>query len=321
MAKKLKDEFQNTIRTLHYSYRTGLTYWNWVHRYIIFHNKRHPQEMGVEEVQKFLTYLAVEGKVSASTQNQALSALLFLYKRVLRIDIPWVEDVVRAKHRVRVPVVLTRHEVARILGRMRNKHWLMAKLMYGGGLRLTECLRLRVQDIDKEYLQITVRNGKGGKDRRTILPESVIAHLDHQLEVVRKVHRADVEDGQNGVSLPQAIDRKFRGAAKGWKWQYLFPASRYAYIHHNQSLRRHHAHATGCTRALKEAVDATGITKRVSSHTLRHSFATHLVESGYDIRTVQELLGHADVKTTQIYTHVLKRGGHAVKSPLDFSEG
>jgi len=317
MAKKLKDEFSDVIRTLHYSYRTGETYWGWIHRYILFHDKRHPRDMGTEEISQFLSYLATEGKVAASTQNQALSALLFLYKRVFNVELPWVEGVIRAKNPVRVPVVLTRTEVATILGLMQNKYWLMAKLMYGSGLRLTECLRLRVQDIDFEYLQITVRTGKGAKDRRTILSESVVAHIEHQLQLVRGIHKQDIEESRNGVSLPQAINRKFRAAPNDWKWQYLFPSGKYAYIHHNQSMRRHHAHKTAFNRALKKAVDLSGVNKRVSSHTLRHSFATHLIESGYDIRTVQELLGHADVKTTQIYTHVLKRGGHAVKSPLD----
>lgn len=256
-------------------------------------------------------------EVAASTQNQALSALLFLYKRVLRIDLEWVDGVIRAKSSVRVPIVLTCSEVAAILGLMRDKYWLMGKLMYGSGLRMTECLRLRIQDIDIEYLQLTVRNGKGGKDRFTILPAAAVSHIEHQLDLVRRIHAQDVEENRNGVSLPQAIDRKFRAASKDWKWQYLFPSSKYAYIHHNQSMRRHHAHATTFTRALKQAVDLAGTNKRVTSHTLRHSFATHLIESGYDIRTVQELLGHSDVKTTQIYTHVLKRGGHAVKSPLE----
>jgi integron integrase len=317
MAKSLRDQFRDLIRARHYSYRTGETYWNWVRRFILFNSKRHPRELGTTEIQGFLSHLATEGKVSASTQNQALSALLFLYKQVLGIELPWVEDVVRAKRPVRVPVVLTKSEVTSILRCMQGKHWLMAKLMYGGGLRLTECLRLRVQDIDKEYLQITVRDGKGAKDRYTLLPESEIAHIDHQLDVVRSVFEKDYAEGRNGVSLPHAINRKFRGASTSWKWQYLFPSSKYAYIHHNQSLRRHHAHASSLARALKRAVDLSGVNKHVTSHTLRHSFATHLIQNGYDIRTVQVLLGHAHVQTTEIYTHVLKRGGHAVRSPLD----
>ncbi len=223
MAKKLRDEFSDVIRTLHYSYRTGETYWGWAYRYIVFHNKRHPRDMGTREVAQFLSYLATDGRVAASTQNQALSALLFLYKRVLRIDLEWVEGVIRAKSSVRVPIVLTRSEVAVILGLMRDKYWLMGKLMYGSGLRMTECLRLRIQDIDIEYLQLTVRNGKGGKDRYTILPAAAVSHIEHQLDLVRRIHAQDVAENRNGVSLPQAIDRKFRAASKDWKWQYLFP--------------------------------------------------------------------------------------------------
>lgn len=317
MAKRLEAQFRDVIRTHHYSFLTGRTYWGWVRRFILFHNKKHPRDMGVDEIRRFLSYLAVQGKVSASTQNQALSSLLFLYKKVLEIDLPFVEDVVRAKRPVRVPVVLTQAEVASVLRAMQGKYWLMAKLMYGGGLRLNECLRLRVQDIDQDMLQITVRTGKGAKDRYTILPESELSHIEHQLDVVRSIFEKDLREKRYGVSIPQAIDRKFPGARTDWKWQFLFPSNRYAYIYHNQSVRRHHAHSTSFTRALKRAVDIAGIQKRVSSHTLRHSFATHLIEQGYDIRTVQELLGHAQVQTTEIYTHVLKRGGHAVKSPLD----
>lgn len=317
MAKKLEEEFRDVIRTHHYSYLTGVTYWSWARRFILFHKKRHPRDMGVDEIRSFLSHLAVRGKVSASTQNQALSSLLFLYKKVLGIDLPFVEDVVRARRPVRVPVVLTKAEVSVVLGAMQGKYWLMAKLMYGGGLRLNECLRLRVQDIDKEMLQITVRSGKGAKDRYTILPQSEVAHIEHQLDVVRVIFEKDLREKRHGVSLPQAIERKFRGASNDWKWQYLFPSSQYAYIHHNQDMRRHHAHPSSLNRALKAAVCSTGINKRVSSHTLRHSFATHLIENGYDIRTVQELLGHAQVQTTEIYTHVLKRGGRAVRSPMD----
>lgn len=317
MPKTLRDEFRDVIRTHHYSYRTGETYWGWVRRFILFHDKRHPRDMGVAELEAFLSYLATDGKVSASTQNQALSSILFLYKKVLKIELPFVEKVVRAKRPERVPVVLTRSEVAKVLRGMQGKYWLMAKLMYGGGLRMTECLRLRIQDIDTERLQVTVRDGKGAKDRYTILPESELGHIEHQFDVVRAVFEQDVKEGRNGVSLPQAIDRKFKKARNDWKWQYLFPSSKYAFIRHNQSLRRHHSHPSTFTRALRTAVNLAGINKRVSAHTLRHSFATHLIENGYDIRTVQELLGHAQVQTTEIYTHVLKRGGRAVRSPMD----
>jgi integron integrase len=317
MARKLRDEFRDVIRTHHYSYQTGQTYWDWSRRFIAFHDMRHPREMGAPEIQAFLTHHATRRRVAASTQNQALSALLFLYKKVLKIDLPLISDVVRAKRPVRVPIVLTREEVARIIRCLHGKYWLMASLLYGSGLRLTECLRLRVQDIDTEYLQLTIRDGKGAKDRRTILSQKLVPHLEHQFNYVRELLDRDIRHRRNGVSLPYAIDRKFRGAAKEWRWQYVFPSSKYAWIHHNRSLRRHHAHPSTLTRQLKHALQESGVHKRATSHTFRHSFATHLLESGYDIRTVQELLGHAQVQTTQIYTHVLQRGGNAVRSPLD----
>lgn len=317
MAKRLEEQVKDEIRIRHYSYRTGVSYWNWIKRYIVFYDKKHPSEMGAEEIQNYLSFLATKRRVSASSQNQALSALLFLYKTVLKLELPWMDDVIRAKRPVRVPIVLTRSEVATILKCLHGRSWLMANILYGSGLRLTECLRLRVQDIDLEYLQLTIRNGKGGKDRRTILPEILVPHIQHQLEYVEGILERDVEEGANGVSLPDAIDRKYRGASKDWRWQYLFPSSKYAYIQQNQGMRRHHAHPSGLARILKQAVQESGVQKRATSHTFRHSFATHLLESGYDIRTVQELLGHSNVKTTQIYTHVIKRGGHAVRSPLE----
>lgn len=317
MAKRLQEQVEEEIRVRHYSYRTGVTYWKWVKRYILFYDKKHPSEMGAEEIQNFLSFLATKRRISASSQNQALSALLFLYKNVLKIELPWMDDITRAKRPIRVPIVLSRTEVAGILKCLQGRSWLMANILYGSGLRLTECLRLRVQDIDFEYLQLTIRDGKGGKDRRTILPETLVPHVEHQLEFVRGVFERDVEEGSNGVSLPDAIDRKYPNASTDWRWQYLFPSSKYAYIKHNQSMRRHHAHPSGLARVLKQAVKEAGIPKRATSHTFRHSFATHLLESGYDIRTVQELLGHSNVQTTQIYTHVMKRGGHAVRSPLE----
>jgi len=317
MAKRLVDGIREVFRTEHYAYRTEETYLKWIKRFIQHNGNRHPRELGAEEIQAFLTHLAVDVRVSASSQNQALSSLLFLYKKVLGIDLPWMDEIVRAKRPSRVPVVMTRAEVTRVLSCLHGKHWLMASILYGSGLRLVECLRLRIQDIDFEYLQITVRGGKGNKDRLTVLPETLVSHIEHQMAYVKGVLERDIARGRNGVSTPNAIARKYKNAPLSWKWQYLFPASRYAYITHNQRLRRHHEHASGLSRAVKNAVVESGINKRASSHTFRHSFATHLLDRGCDIRTVQELLGHSDVKTTQIYTHVLKRGGHAVRSPLD----
>jgi integron integrase len=317
MAKKLLDTVRDVLRLHHYSYRTEESYVQWIRRFILFHNKRHPREMGAEEIQRFLTMLATRGKVAASTQNQALSAILFLYKKVLGVDLPWMEDIVRAKRPVRVPVVLTQDEVARVLAAMTGKYWLMASILYGSGLRLAECLNLRVQDVDFEYLQLTIRDGKGRKDRRTVLPTSLVAHLQQHFEWVRSINEQDIRKQRSGVSLPMAINRKYRGAALDWKWQYLFPSSRYAFIHGNNEQRRHHTHPSNLTRAVKRAVVQAGITKRATCHTFRHSFATHLLEAGYDIRTVQELLGHSSVQTTMVYTHVLKRGGNAVRSPAD----
>jgi len=317
MAKRLEELVSDEIRIRHYSYRTGVTYWKWIKRFILFYDKKHPSEMGEDEIQNFLSYLATKRRISASSQNQALSALLFLYKNILKIELPWMDDIVRAKRPIRVPIVLSRSEVSIILQCLQGRYWLMANVLYGSGLRLTECLRLRVQDIDFEYLQLVIRDGKGGKDRRTILPETLVPHIEHQLEYVRGVFERDIEDGANGVSLPDAIDRKYKNASNEWRWQYLFPSSKYAYIKHNEGMRRHHAHSSGLARVLKQAVIESGVQKRATSHTFRHSFATHLLEGGYDIRTVQELLGHSSVQTTQIYTHVMKRGGFAVRSPLE----
>lgn len=317
MAKKLLDTVRDVLRLHHYSYRTEETYVQWIRRFILFNNKRHPREMGAQEIQRFLTTLATDGKVAASTQNQALSSILFLYRKVLEIDLPWMDDIVRAKRPVRVPIVLTQVEVARVLSAMSGKYWLMASILYGSGVRLAECLNLRVQDVDFDYLQLTVRDGKGRKDRRTILPQSLVVHLKQHFEWVRSINQQDKRRKLSGVSLPHAIDRKYRRAALEWKWQYLFPSSRYAFISANNDQRRHHAHPSNLTRAVKIAVAEAAINKRATCHTFRHSFATHLLEAGYDIRTVQELLGHANVQTTMIYTHVLQRGGSAVRSPAD----
>lgn len=313
----LTDVVRHKLRVLHYSYRTEESYLKWIRRFVRFNCARHPRDLGKKEIESFLSYLATEGNVSPSTQNQALSAILFLYKNVLEIDLPWLDDVVRAKRPVRIPVVLTRDEVSRVLKAMNGKYWLMSSILYGSGIRLTECLRLRVQDIDFDYLQLTIRDGKGAKDRRTILPESLVPHLRRQLEWVRGIHERDLERKLPGVSLPYAIERKYHGAANDWRWQYVFPSSRYAFIHENNEKRRHHAYPDNLGRAVKAAVRESGINKRATCHTFRHSFATHLLESGYDIRTIQELLGHASVETTMIYTHVIKRGGKAVRSPVD----
>ncbi len=303
MVQKLVDVINEVCRTEHYAYRTEETYLYWIKRFVSFNGNRHPRELGAVEIQQFLSNLAIEFRVSASTQNQALSAILFLYKKVLGIELSWMDDIVRARRPKRVPIVLTRTEVSRVLACMDGRYWLMASLLYGSGLRMIECLRLRVQDVDFEYLQLAIRGGKGGKDRHTVLPEKLIPDVQHQMERVQRIMERDKKLGKNGVSLPHAIDRKYRTASLSWKWQYLFPSGRYAFIRHNDSRRRHHSHTSGLSRA--------------TTHTFRHSFATHLLERGCDIRTVQELLGHADVKTTQIYTHVLKRGGNAVRSPLD----
>lgn len=319
MGKRLMEEARDVFRTLHYSYRTEVTYIKWIKRYIKYHGNTHPRELGPSAIQGFLTDLAIRGKVSSSTQNQALSAILFLYKKVLGVDLPYLDEIVRAKRPKRVPIVLTRSEATKVLGCMQGRYWLMASLLYGSGLRTSECLSLRVQDIDFQYLQLTVRDGKGSKDRRTILPETLVPHLEHQMDAVRMMLERDREHGRTGVSLPEAIDRKYKNAALSWRWQHIFPSKNYAFIRRNLGRRRHHAHPSGLSRAVKIAVEESGINKRATAHTFRHSFATHLLESGYDIRTVQELLGHSDVKTTQIYTHVLKRGGHAVRSPLDTS--
>ena len=311
------DEVRRIARLHHYSYETEKAYSQWIRRFILFHQKRHPKEMGAVEVQAYLSYLATSRNVAASTQNQALSALLFLYQKVLDQDLPWLAEIVRAKRPVRVPVVLTRSEVQRLLDALVGQKWLIASLLYGSGLRLIECLRLRVKDMDFEYLQITVRGGKGNKDRYTMLPEKLVPHLRRQLEFVRGLHEEDGITRKSGVSIPYAIDRKYKNAPREWKWQYLFPSKRYAYIRYHQEQRRHHAHPSSVQRSVKNAVLQAQIHKHASCHTLRHSFATHLLETGYDIRTVQELLGHSNVQTTMIYTHVIKRGGNAVRSPFD----
>jgi integron integrase len=314
---KLLDQVRGVIRTLHYSIRTEEAYVDWTRRFILFHRKRHPKEMGKDEIESFLSHLAVEGRVSASTQSQAKAALLFLYQKVLKVQVDWLKDVVAAKQPQRLPTVLTIDEVRSLLAHMEGVPWLIASLLYGSGLRVLEACRLRVLDIDFGMRQIIVRNGKGAKDRVTMLPESLVEALKSQLELARLQHQRDCEQGGGDVYLPFALDRKYPNAEKEWKWQYAFPSGRLSRDPRSGAIRRHHNEEQRVQRAVRQAALDAGIEKRVTPHTLRHSFATHLLQGGYDIRTVQELLGHKDVRTTMIYTHVLNRGGHGVRSPLD----
>jgi integron integrase len=314
---RLLDQVREKLRLKHYSIRTEQAYADWVKRFVLFHGKRHPERMGEVEIEAFLTHLAVERNVAASTQNQALSALLFLYKEVLGRELGWLDNLTRAKRPARVPVVLTSTEVRSLLARLTGRHWLMASLLYGAGMRLMECVRLRVKDIDFEYTQITVRDGKGEKDRVTMLPSSAVALLKTHLEQVKAIHEQDLREGFGEVYLPFALARKYPNAGKEWGWQYVFPATKRSGDPRSGKERRHHIEEQSLQRAVKKAIRDAGIHKPASCHTLRHSFATHLLQSGYDIRTVQELLGHKDVSTTMIYTHVLNKGGKGVRSPLD----
>ena len=314
---KLLDQVRDTIRRKHYSLRTETTYIDWIKRYIFFHNKRHPAEMGAREMEQFLNHLAVDRKVAASTQNQALSALVFLYREVLRQEFKWMENLERAKKPARLPVVLTETEVRHILAHLDGRNWLMASLLYGAGLRLMECVRLRVKDIDFEYRQITVRDGKGYRDRVTMLPESSAKLIKSHLEKVRVLHEQDCAAGYGDVFLPFALERKYKNAGRQWGWQYVFPAAKRSVDPRSGKARRHHVDEKSLQRAVKSAVRAAKISKPATCHTFRHSFATHLLQKGQDIRTVQELLGHKDVSTTMIYTHVLNKGGRGVQSPLD----
>jgi integron integrase len=314
---KLLDQVRNVIRRKHYSIRTEQAYIDWIKRFIIYHGKRHPGEMAEEEVAEFLTHLARDLNVAASTQNQALSALLFLYKEVLKHEIGWLEKVERAKRPPKVPVVLSRGEVKQIFAHLHGVPKLMAGLLYGSGLRLMECVRLRVKDVDFELAQIIVRDTKGGKDRVTMLPLNLAEPLRRHLLRVEAQHEQDLEDGFGSVHLPFALARKSPKAARDWAWQYVFPSSRLSVDPRTGEKRRHHIAEGILQTALKRAVDAAGIVKRANCHSLRHSFATQLLSKGYDIRTVQELLGHKDVSTTMIYTHVLNKPGIGVRSPLD----
>jgi integron integrase len=313
---KLLNQVRAVARMRHLSHRTEDVYHNFIKRYILFHDKRHPKEMGAEEISKFLTHLAVEEKVSASTQNQAFFALLFLYRDVLRIDLPKIENVLRAKRPEHIPVVFTPKEAKAILANLSGIPFLVASLLYGAGLRLSEALRLRVKDIDFESKQISVRDGKGARDRTTILPEFIVETLKNHLVIVEFTHKEDLRHGFGDVWLPFALAKKYPNAGREWKWQYIFPSTKISPSREDGVLRRHHASDSTIQKAVREAMQKAEIIKHGNCHTFRHSFATHLLENQYDIRTVQELLGHKDVRTTQIYTHVLKNKSF-VKSPLD----
>lgn len=314
---RLLDRVRERLRLKHYSYRTEQQYVAWIRRFILFHGKRHPAVMGGAEVEAFLSHLATQRGVSASTQNQALSALLFLYRGVLNIELPWLDNVVRAKRSQRVPVVLTKEEVRAVLTHLQGEHWLIASLLYASGLRLMEALRLRVKDVDFDFRQIIVRDGKGAKDRVTVLSERLMDPLREHLQRVRERHEMALTRGYAGVELPDALARKYPRAHVEWGWQYVFPARRPSRDPRTGAWRRHHVIEDSVQRRVRNAVRAAGLVKPASCHTFRHCFATHLLEHGYDIRTVQELLGHSDVATTQIYTHVMRKGASAVRSPFD----
>jgi integron integrase len=316
-SKKLLDQMRDAIRLKHYSIRTEDAYTDWVKRFILFHDKRHPAEMGVPEITAFLTHLAVHDQVASSTQNQALNALVFLYREVLGLELDSPINLVHAKKPHHLPVVLTREEVQAVLRQLQPEYQLMAKLLYGSGLRLLECLRLRVKDLDFTRRELVVRDGKGLKDRVTMLPMPLVEPLKAHLVKVQQIHADDLANGYGAVYLPYALERKYPNANREWAWQYVFPADRLTQDPRSPALRRHHVGETSLQKAVRDAVRAAGLLKPATCHTFRHSFATHLLENGYDIRTVQELLGHADVKTTMIYTHVLNRGGLAVRSPLE----
>ena len=314
---KLLDEVRQLLRVRHYSLRTEEAYLAWIRRYILFHRKRHPRDLAENDVSAFLSSLAINGRVAASTQNQALSALLFLYKEVLQRQLAFIGGVVRVKRPPKLPAVLSPAEVRAVLAQLKGEYRLMAELLYGSGLRLLECLRLRVKDVDFQYLHIVVRDSKGGKDRRTMLPVSVVPALRDHLADVKRRHDVDLAQGFGRVHLPGALERKMPNASREWAWQYVFPAAKRSVDPRSGVEQRHHVGEKNLQNAVKSAVRAACLSKAASCHTFRHSFATHLLENGYDIRTVQELLGHKDVSTTMIYTHVLSKPGIGVKSPLD----
>jgi integron integrase len=317
LRPRLLDQLRDRIRLKHYSIRTEEAYSDWVRRFVLFHGKRHPRDLGHTEVEAFLTHLAVAGRVASSTQNQAKSALLFLYKEVLGVELPWLTGVQSAKRPARLPVVLTREEVRVVLGHTSGTSGLILRLLYGSGMRILEALRLRVKDVDFDRREILVRDGKGARDRVTMLPAGLVSTLMEHISRVRALHSGDVEQGYGSVHLPFALARKYPNAARELGWQYVFPSRGLSMDPRSGEVRRHHAGDQAVQRALRAAVRKVGVVKPATPHTLRHSFATHLLEDGYDIRTVQELLGHRDVATTQIYTHVLNRGPRAVLSPLD----
>jgi integron integrase len=318
---KLLDRVRDRLRYKQYSPRTEEAYIHWIKRFIFFHGKRHPEQMNGPEVEAFLTHLAKKERVAAATQDQAMSALLFLYKEIIQKELPWLDGVERPKRPARLPVVLTESEVRALLAKLEGTRWLMVSLLYGTGMRLLECLRLRVKDVDFEMRQITIRAGKGDRDRVTMLPGSLIEPLRDHLVRVKALHEADLKDGYGEVSLPFALARKYPSAGRSWPWQYVFPSGKLSVDPLSGKLRRHHVDEKSLQRTVRFAARAARIGKPVSPHVLRHSFATHLLQAGYDIRTVQELLGHKDVSTTMIYTHVLNKGGRGVKSPLDSGGG
>lgn len=316
-SPRLLDQVRAAARVHHLSLRTEQAYVGWVRRYVRFHGLRHPAELGAEEVGAFLSHLATERNVAASTQNQALAALLFLYRAVLQQPLPRIEGIKAARRPARIPTVLRRDEVRAVLRELDGTMAIVGALLYGAGLRLMDALRLRIKDVDLELRTLTIREGKGAKDRITILPDTVIPSLRQHLERVRTLHQRDIAAGHGEVYLPHALARKYPNASRSWQWQYVFPAPRLSVDPRSGVVRRHHLSRSAVQKAVTAAVRSARIEKRASCHTLRHSFATHLLEDGYDIRTVQELLGHQDVRTTMIYTHVLNRGGRAVRSPLD----
>ena len=316
-SPRLMDQVRQTARLKHFSPKTIKSYLYYIHDFILFHNKQHPNELGADEIRAYLSHLAIRKNVAASTQNVALSSLLFLYKQVLSIDLPYIDNIERARVPSRLPVVFTEEEVVKILAQMDGVHHLMASLLYGSGLRITECLSLRVKDIDFGYRQVTVRDGKGFKDRQTMLPATVVESLQSQIEYAQRLHQQDLAAGHGEVFLPHALEKKYPNLNREWSWQYIFPAMKLTRDRVTGAMRRHHVLERPLQRAVKIAIKAAGVTKHGSCHTFRHSFATHVLQNGYDIRTVQELLGHKDVKTTMIYTHVLQKGGKAVQSPLD----